>query len=330
MTSLCYLNRRGLLALLLVVGASSCRTVLPVAGSATDTSAYCAAPRQLFAIDTLHAGGNETRSALDTVVLAGLSARSRQLVAYYGLAAGLRQLRQLHGAGLVPASAGYPAFLTQRRQLVRAAEQASAEVQLVAEELDCERQRAEQAAVALAGLQSKRQNHLTVGSLLAGGASGILGSTVQNNDLNLTLTLSTAVLSAALGVATLLVSPQLAYPIRQNLLADIWYQRRRSALYPPGLWAALLEVRAGESAADLPPPLQTIRQRWTQYDQFTGGTPAQQAQQQALYFGAGGSYHVDELHTRANMLAQVETYVRLANQDLQRLQLELSQLEPWQ
>ena len=315
---------------LLLPAVGGCQAVRPVAGSATDTTTYCAAPRQLFARDTLlvaSLGG--AFQPPDTLALVGLSARSRQLVPYYGLAMGLHQLRQLRGAGLVAGGAGYPAFVRQRRLLVLAAEQANADVLRVAEELDCERQRAEQAAVALAGVQAKRQNHFTVGSLLAGGASGILGSTLQNDDLNLVLTLSTAVLSAALGVATLLVNPQLAYPIRQNMLADIWYQRRRSALYPPGLWAALREVRVGGAAAELPPPLQTMRQRWTQYDQFASGKAAQQTQQQTLYFGAGGNYHVDDLHTRASMLAEVEGYVRLAGQDLQRLQLEISQLEPW-
>jgi hypothetical protein len=329
MRSLYCSNLRWLLAMLWLAGAGGCRSVRPTVGSATDTNGYCAAPHQLFASDTLHVATPNDFAPLDTLALAGLSTRSRQLVPYYGLAAGLRRLQQLRGAGLAPASAGYAAFLTQRRQLVLAAEKASTEVLRVAEELDCERQRAEQAAVALAGVQSKRQNNLTVSSLLAGGASGILGSTVQNGDLNLVLTLSTAVLSAALGVATLLVSPQLVYPIPQNLLADIWYQRRRSAHYPPGLWAALRAERAGGLAASLPAPLQAIRQRWTQYDQFASGKPAQQAQQQALYFGTGGSYHVDDLHLRATMLAQVEGYVRLANQDLQRLQVELSQLEAW-
>lgn len=316
--------------LLSLAGAGGCRAVRPVVGSASDTSAYCAAPHELFTSDTLRGATTDALPVLDTVALAGLSARSRQLVPFYGLSAGLHQLRQLRGAGLGPASAAYPAFLQQRRQLVLAVEQASADVLRVAEELDCERQRAEQAAVALAGVQAKRQNHLTVGSLLAGGASGIVGSTVQNDDLNLVLTLSTAALSAALGVATLLVNPSLAYPIRQNLLADIWYQRRRSALYPPGLWAALGAVRAGGPAASLPPPRQTLRQRWMQYDQFASGKPGQQTQQQARYFGAGGSYHIDDLRTRASMLAEVAAYVRLANQDLQRLQLEISQLEPWQ
>lgn len=317
----------SLFALLLLVAAGSCQSLRPSTGTGATTSPYCAAPRQLFGTDTLGVVA-AARPPVDSVALAGLSDRSQQLVRAYDLSPGLRQLQALRGLGLVPASAGYPAFSKQRRQLVLAVEQASADVLRVAEELACERQGAEQVAVALAGLQSTRQNRLTVGSLLAGGASGIVGATVQNNALNLALTLSTAVLSAALGVVTLLVNPQQDYPIRQNLLADIWYQRRHSALYPPGLWVWLHTVRAGGPAVSLPPPIQTIRRRWAQFDQLASGKPAEQAQQQALYFGAGGAYHVDELRTRANMLAQVEGYVRLANQDLQRLQLEISQLEP--
>ena len=65
---------------------------------------------------------------------------------------------------------------------------------------------------------------------------------------------STASLSACLGLATLLASPQLAYPTHQNLLADIRYQRPRSGVYPTGLWTTHNEVRAGGPAAALPAP----------------------------------------------------------------------------
>ncbi|WP_375419214.1 hypothetical protein [uncultured Hymenobacter sp.] len=302
----------------------------PAAHGADDTSGYCLPP-QVFTIDTLPAVGSAPASSLDTMGLPPLSARSRQLARAYGLGPGLRQLRQPAQPGLAPGDAAQRAFIRQREALVLQVVQASGDALRVAEELECERQRADQAALALQGQQTKRTRNFTLGSLLAGAASGVISATVLAEDranLNLVLTVSTAALSAGLGVATLFVNPQLNYPIRRNLLADIWYQRPRPALYPPGLWATLNEVRVGRPGSAAPAPLQTIRRRWAQYDQLTSGKPAQQAQQLALYFGAGGNYHADDLHTRAAMLTQLEVMVRLVNQDLQKLLVEVSNTEP--
>ncbi len=99
---------------------------------------------------------------------------------------------------------------------------------------------------------------------------------------------------------------------------------------PAGLWAVLNEVRAGRAGPALPAPLARLRlrQRWAQYDQLTSGPPAQQAQQVALYFGAGGNYGVADLQARARMLTLLETDVRLVAQDLQKLSEELAALAP--
>ena len=212
--------------------------------------------------------------------------------------------------------------------MVLAVARATSDVLGVAGELECERQRAEQSAVALQSLTTKRTNRFTAASLVMGAASGSISATVRNDETNLVLTLLTAGLSAGLGVGALLVSPQLPYPLPHNLLAPVWHQPPRPALYPPGLWAVLNQVRAGRAGLALPAPLARLRQRWAQYDQLTSGPPARQAQQQALYFGAGGSYHVADLQTRAKMLTLLETDVRLVAQDLQKLAAELNGLEP--
>ena len=52
------------------------------------------------------------------------------------------------------------------------------------------------------------------------------------------------------------------------------------------------------------------------------------AAQQALYFGAGGYYQLDDLHTRSAMLSQVQAMVQLINQDLLKLLGEVSSLGP--
>ena len=152
---------------------------------------------------------------LDTTALPGLSARSWQLARAYQLGPALQQLGQLGRGG--PASPTYPAFLQQRQALVRQLERTMDEVLRVEEELSCDQQRTDQAAVGLDRLTTTRRNNLTVGSLLAGAASGTVSATLTSDraaTLNLVLTVSTAAVSAALGLATLFVNPKLDYPCR--------------------------------------------------------------------------------------------------------------------
>lgn len=314
-----------LLALLIIT--QGCNILRPTANSDDSTNNYCAVPHQLFTNDTLQTNKSAFLPLLDTTLLPSLSTRSRQLAHAYGLDGSLRQLGQM-SVGLVPTSPAYPAFLKRRKAVVLQIVQASGEALRVTEELECEKQRADQSAVALQRREDKQRNNLTVGSLLVGAASGTISATVKNSDLNLVLTVSTAALSAVLGVASIFVNPQINYPISQNMLSDVWYRNPHTALYPSGLWNVLNEARVGNSYSSTPALLQTIRKRWAKYNQLTKDKPRQQAQQQKLFFGVGGSYHVDDLHTLSNMLTQIEVMVRLVNQDLQKLLVEVSNAEP--
>ena len=319
-------NISGLLALLVI--SQGCSTFRPAVNSADNTSNYCAVPHQLFNIDTLQTNKSFASSpVLDTISPPDISARSRQLVHAYGMDTDLRHLARMNN-DTGAASSDYFTFLKKRKVIVLRIVEASRDALRVAEELECEKQRADQSAVALQRLEDKQRNNFTVGSLVAGAASGAIGATINNSDLNLILTISTAAVSAALGLASIFVNPKMNYPISQNMLSDVWYQHSYSALYPSGLWNVLNEVRAGNSHLTTLSLLQTIRKRWAQYDQLTNGKPGQQAQQQQLFFGSGGSYQIDDLRTLAGMLAQVEVMVRIVNQDLQKLQVEVNNIEP--
>lgn len=312
---------RLLLALLLLP--LGCQTLHPTPHSADNTRSYCASP-QVFTTDTL-APVSPPRPPLDTTALP-LSARSWQLARAYGLEPALHQLALRRAASPEPTLADYLVFVRQRQSAVLAVARAAGETLRVAGELECERQRAEQSAVALQSLITKRTNHFTAASLLMGAASGTISATIADTKTNLVLTVITAGLSAGLGAGALLVGPQMPYPLPRNLLAPVWHQTPRPALYPPGLWTVLNEVRAGRNRPALPAPLARLRQRWAQYDQLAQGKPARQAQQLALYFGTGGHYSVADLQTRAQMLTLLETDVRLVAQDLQKLLEDLNAL----
>ena len=318
-----------LLLALLAMLAFGCQTLRPAPDGADNTSSYCAPP-QVFTTDTLAAAGAPPAPAppADTTALPPLSARSWQLARAYGLEPALHRLAASRRPGGAPTTAGYLAFVRQRQAVLLGAARAGSDAGRVASELECEKQRADQSAVALQSLTTQRTNRFTTASLVVGAASGTISATVANDRTNLVLTVITAGLSAGLGVGALLVSPQLPYLLPRNLLAPVWHQQPRPALYPPGLWAVLNQVRAGRAGAPLPAPLARLRQRWAQYDQLTSGKPARQKQQLALYFGAGGGYHVADLQARSRMLTQLAVDVRLVAQDLQKLAEEVNTVEP--
>ncbi len=314
-----------LVALTLLLAGSGCQVVHPRTGSPDNTNSYCVPPQRFGGTTSGPSAG-----PLDTTALPQLSARGQQLAHAYGLTPALRRLLQPLPASHEPTPAAYRAFVRQRQALALQVVQASAEAVRVAEELQCEKQRADQAAVAVQAQQTKQTRNFTLASLLAGAASGTVSATVRNPseaNLNLVLTVGTAAISAGFGIVTLFVNPQLDYPLPDNLLADVWYQRPQPTYYSAGLWASLNEVPVGRPDLHIPPPLAHLRQRWARYDQLTKGKPAQQTQQQALYFGSGGRYHLADLQVRSGMLAQLEVAVRAVNQDLQKLLVEVSSAE---
>ncbi|MGI4872445.1 MAG: hypothetical protein ACRYFX_14860 [Janthinobacterium lividum] len=305
---------------LLAGAASSCQVLRPTSHAA-DTANYCDLPR-LYEVDTLRASVADPVPT-DTIELPRLSARSRQLARAFGLGQGLRRLDHLERADQrAPNVPARDAYLSQRQHLITQVLLASAETLRVAEELDCEEQRANQAAADLQRRENHQIRNLTIGSIAAGVGGGLAGELLETSTTEHALAVGGAIVSAGLGIATLFVNPRQQFLHPRNLLADTWYYRSRSSLYPAGLWAVLSAPPAG--AAQLA-PLQTTRQRWLQYDQLSGhDAPAQQM----LYFGTGGRYDADELRTRSNMLGQLEGAVRLVNQDLQQLLVELSNAEP--
>jgi hypothetical protein len=67
------------------------------------------------------------------------------------------------------------------------------------------------------------------------------------------------------------------------------------------------------------------RQRWQHYGQLAKPESNKGKQLASLLFGPGGQYSADELTVRANMLNELQSAVRLLNQELQGLLLVLNE-----
>ena len=198
---------------------------------------------------------------------------------------------------------------------------ASTEINSVAAELDCEGERADQLALYLDNLNKKQTNALTAASILAAAGTTLATVLINGTDAKNTVAIGGGLLSAGLTAFT--ISPR-GRRIRlfhdRNLLRDVWYAPVASTVYPPSVWYILRE-KAFSNGGQVS-LLESIHRRWVQFE--LSGQP--DSARQALLFGGGGVYTADDLHTRANMLNQLQATVRAINQDLQGLMLALDRL----
>ena len=198
---------------------------------------------------------------------------------------------------------------------------ASTEINSVAAELDCEGERADQLGIYLDNLNKKRSNLLTAASILAAAGTTLATVLVNGDGAKNAVAISGGLLSAGLTAFT--ISPR-GRRIRllhdRNLLRDVWYAPAASTVYPPSVWYILRE-KAFSNGGQVS-LLESIHRRWIEFE--LNGQP--DSARQALLFGGGGVYSADDLHTRANMLNQLQATVRAINQDLQGLMLALDRL----
>ncbi|MFP2962303.1 hypothetical protein ACLEPN_32105 [Myxococcus sp. 1LA] len=181
----------------------------------------------------------------------------------------------------------------------------------VSAELDCEATRTGRMASLLQSKESRRQNLLTVSSIVVGALTATVTAISNNDRANDIIDISGGAVGAGLGLAALFWSPSLRFAHTRNLLADVWWRPAHSQSFPPSLWFVLRHKDfSNERRYSI---LHNVRARWIDsgyVEDPVGDAP---------YFGTGGSYTLDELQARAQMLGELQAAVRLIHQDLQSL-----------
>jgi hypothetical protein len=206
-----------------------------------------------------------------------------------------------------------------RLRVVERVELASLAIGATAAELDCEGERAEQAADYLARAQTSSVQGLTIGSIAAATLTSIAGVFLSTRGAPAlaqdAMALSGGTVTAGLGLASFFVHRRTNYENGRNLLADVWLGPATSETYPPVIWTYLM--RAAFSNSRRAPIRDRIVARWKQFQQVEDPATA------AMLFGSGGSYDVDSLRLRAAMLDEVKAEVELGRQDLAALAAKL-------
>ena len=196
---------------------------------------------------------------------------------------------------------------------------ASTEVASLAAELDCESERSKQLASYLDEINDTRVQRFTILSVITGAITTV--ATLGNNTTKgqIVVGVTGSIISAVFGSLAAISSHQsIQFNHHRNLLADVWYEHKTSVYYPPFIWFILQGKEFNNTRQNS--SFHNIKERWIN-EAMVDTTKKKQIE---LYFGLGGKYHADDLHTRTNMINQLKAEVRSVNQHLQSLMLKLS------
>jgi hypothetical protein len=215
--------------------------------------------------------------------------------------------------GLGGATAGNVSHSADARmRVIERIELAGLAIGATSAELDCESERAEQAAEYLSRQQTSGVQGLTIGSVTAAALTGIGSVFLSTRNASAlaqdTTAVAGGVVTAGLGLASLYVHPRTRFEHERNLLADVWWGPPASTSFPPVIWAYLTRPAFSNTQRD--PIRGRVVARWKQFKQVEDVASA------ATLFGSGGSYDGDLLRARAAMLDEVRAEVELEKQEL--------------
>jgi hypothetical protein len=309
-----------LLALLLALAGCATRppTRLVVAAG------YCDPPLP-YRYSPVFAPRADFEAALTPALLARYPRRTLLTANAVGILPQLQALLALQAtARQQPGPATELAVLRQRQAIASQVALVSTTVASLAAELDCEGERADQVAGYLKNLDDRRTQRLNVLSITVGAASGIGTTVIDNQAAQYSFGIGGGLLAAGLGLLTLRQQGHTAeFTHPRNLLADVWAEKPASEVFPPSIWYLLSEPafsNGGRTSL-----AHNTRQRWQHYGQLARPDSQQGQELAALLFGPGGHYSADQLTVRASMLNELQSAVRLLNQELQGLLLELNE-----
>ncbi|MEO6904305.1 MAG: hypothetical protein ABI315_14295 [Bacteroidia bacterium] len=197
---------------------------------------------------------------------------------------------------------------------------ASTELQSIAAELDCESEGSKQLANYLDQINDTRIQKLTILSVITGAATAIITSISTSRATQVSVGVGGSIISALSGgLAAFSSRKRIEVKHNRNLLADVWYCPKTSTVYPPFIWFVLnaKEFNADGSVSTIV----SLKNRWIEEGLIN---LSEKEKTEYLFFGTGGSYLANDLHTRTSMLNQLKVEVRSINQNLQSFMLKLS------
>lgn len=211
-------------------------------------------------------------------------------------------------------------YLAAQQKIEQKVRDALVEIDALVGELDCEGERCDQLKELLEGMNSKRDNKLTVASIVIGALSAVADACISNDGWNKGVAIGAGVIGAGLGWATL--SPKgkrLILKHKRNHLRAVW-EEKNSNEFPPIVWYMLNETKFTNTQQST--MLRNIRKRWLT---FTFEDDIKEANKSVL-FKSEGVYTEDLLETRSQIVGQLKATTQTLNQNFSSLLKEIKQL----
>lgn len=211
-------------------------------------------------------------------------------------------------------------YLAAQQKIEQKVRDALVEIDALVGELDCEGERCDQLKELLEGMNSKRNNKLTVASIVIGALSAVADACISNDGWNKGVAIGAGVIGAGLGWATL--SPKgkrLILKHKRNHLRSIWEEKNSNG-FPPIVWYMLNETKFTNTQQST--MLRNIRKRWLT---FTFEDDIKEANKSVL-FKSEGVYTEDLLETRSQIVGQLKATTQTLNQNFSSLLKEIKQL----
>ena len=211
-------------------------------------------------------------------------------------------------------------YLAAQQKIEQKVRDALVEIDALVGELDCEGERCDQLKELLEGMNSKRNNKLTVASIVIGALSAVADACISNDGWNKGVAIGAGVIGAGLGWATL--SPKgkrLILKHKRNHLRAIWEEKNSNG-FPPIVWYMLNETKFTNTQQST--MLRNIRKRWLT---FTFEDDIKEANKSSL-FKNEGVYTESMLETRSQIVGQLKATTQTLNQNFSSLLKEIKQL----
>lgn len=211
-------------------------------------------------------------------------------------------------------------YLATQQKIEQKVRDALVEIDALVGELDCEGERCDQLRELLGGMNSKRDNKLTVASIVIGALSAVADACISNDGWNKGVAIGAGVIGAGLGWATL--SPKgkrLILKHKRNHLRAIW-EEKNSNEFPPIIWYMLNETKFTNTQQST--MLRNIRNRWLT---FTFEDDIKEANKSSL-FKDEGVYTESMLETRSQLVGQLKATTQTLHQNFSSLLKEIKQL----
>lgn len=211
-------------------------------------------------------------------------------------------------------------YLATQQKIEQKVLDALVEIDALVGELDCEGERCDQLKELLGDMNSKRNNKLTVASIVIGALSAVADACISNDGWNKGVAIGAGVIGAGLGWATL--SPKgkrLILKHKRNHLRAIW-EEKNSNEFPPIIWYMLNETKFTNTQQST--MLRNIRNRWLT---FTFEYDIKEANKSSL-FKDEGVYTESMLETRSQLVGQLKATTQTLHQNFSSLLKEIKQL----